>query len=173
MAHIITVRGCTPKIGKRCFLAETAVLIGDVELGDDCSIWYGAVLRGDVNPIRLGNGVNVQDNAVLHTLYQKSTVILGDNVSIGHNATVHGASVGEGALIGMNATLLDYAQVGAGALVAAGALVTPRTIVNAGTLWMGVPAHEVRKLTPEEIANTVRHTAEGYKMYKEWFLGEK
>jgi len=103
MAHIVTVRGKTPRVGKNCFLAETAVLIGDVVLGDDCSVWYGAVLRGDVNPIRVGNGVNIQDNAVLHTLYEQSVVELGDNVSVGHNATVHGARVGRGSLIGMGA----------------------------------------------------------------------
>lgn len=169
MAHIITVRGKTPRVGKNCFLAETAVLIGDVEIGDDCSIWYGAVLRGDVNPIRIGNGVNIQDNAVLHTLYEKSVVELGDDVSVGHNATVHGAKVGRGSLIGMGSVLLDYVEVGEGALVAAGAVVSPRTIVPARTLWAGVPARQVKELTEEQSKAMATATAAGYKMYAEWY----
>lgn len=169
MAHIITVRGKTPRVGKNCFLAETAVLIGDVEIGDDCSIWYGAVLRGDVNPIRIGNGVNIQDNAVLHTLYEKSVVELGDDVSVGHNATVHGAKVGCGSLVGMGAVLLDYVEVGEGALVAAGAVVSPRTIVPARTLWAGVPARQVKELTEEQSKAMATATAAGYKMYAEWY----
>lgn len=169
MAHIITVRGKTPRVGKNCFLAETAVLIGDVEIGDDCSIWYGAVLRGDVNPIRIGNGVNIQDNAVLHTLYEKSVVELGDDVSVGHNATVHGAKVGRGSLVGMGSVLLDYVEVGEGALVAAGAVVSPRTIVPARTLWAGVPARQVKELTEEQSREMATATAAGYKMYAEWY----
>lgn len=169
MAHIITVRGKTPRVGKNCFLAETAVLIGDVEIGDDCSIWYGAVLRGDVNPIRIGNGVNIQDNAVLHTLYEKSVVELGDDVSVGHNATVHGAKVGCGSLVGMGSVLLDYVEVGEGALVAAGAVVSPRTMVPARTLWAGVPARQVKELTEEQSREMATATAAGYKMYAEWY----
>lgn len=169
MAHIITVRGKTPRVGKNCFLAETAVLIGDVEIGDDCSIWYGAVLRGDVNPIRIGNGVNIQDNAVLHTLYEKSVVELGDDVSVGHNATVHGAKVGRGSLVGMGSVLLDYVEVGEGVLVAAGAVVSPRTIVPARTLWAGVPARQVKELTEEQSREMATATAAGYKMYAEWY----
>lgn len=169
MAHIITVRGKTPRVGKNCFLAETAVLIGDVEIGDDCSVWYGAVLRGDVNPIRIGNGVNIQDNAVLHTLYEKSVVELGDDVSVGHNATVHGAKVGRGSLVGMGSVLLDYVEVGEGALVAAGAVVSPRTIVPARTLWAGVPARQVKELTEEQSREMATATAAGYKMYAEWY----
>lgn len=145
------------------------MLIGDVEIGDDCSIWYGAVLRGDVNPIRIGNGVNIQDNAVLHTLYEKSVVELGDDVSVGHNATVHGASVGRGSLVGMGAVLLDYVEVGEGALVAAGAVVSPRTIVPARTLWAGVPARQVKELTEEQSREMATATAAGYKMYAEWY----
>lgn len=169
MAHIVTVRGKTPRVGRNCFLAETAVLIGDVVLGDDCSVWYGAVLRGDVNPIRVGNGVNIQDNAVLHTLYEQSVVELGDNVSVGHNATVHGAHVGRGSLIGMGAVLLDWVEVGEGALVAAGAVVSPRTVVPARTLWAGVPARLQRELTVEQSERMTAATAAGYKMYAGWY----
>lgn len=145
------------------------MLIGDVEIGDDCSIWYGAVLRGDVNPIRIGNGVNIQDNAVLHTLYEKSVVELGDDVSVGHNATVHGAKVGCGSLVGMGSVLLDYVEVGEGALVAAGAVVSPRTMVPARTLWAGVPARQVKELTEEQSREMATATAAGYKMYAEWY----
>lgn len=169
MAHIITVRGKTPRIGKNCFLAETAVIIGDVEIGDDCGIWYGAVLRGDVNPIRIGNGVNIQDNAVLHTLYERSVVEIGDNVSVGHNATVHGAKIGDLVLVGMGATLLDYVEVGEGALVAAGAVVSPKTIIPPRTLWAGVPARLMKELSHEQSMELNHKTAEGYKMYAEWY----
>ena len=133
MPIIRTLNGKTPKIGKNCFIAETAVLIGDVEIGDDCSIWYGAVLRGDVNPIRIGDRVSVQDNAVLHTTYKKSVVTLEDDVTIGHNVTVHGATIKAGALVGIGATVLDYALVGEGAIVAANALVLANTIIEPGS----------------------------------------
>ena len=111
MAVIRPLNGITPKIGRNCFVAENAAIIGDVEIGDDCSIWYGAVLRGDVNPIRLGNRVNIQDGAVLHTLYKKSVVEIGDDVSVGHNAVIHGAKVGNDVLVGMGAVLLDGVEV--------------------------------------------------------------
>ena len=119
MALIKSVRGFTPQIGKNCFLADNATIIGDVVMGDDCSVWFNTVLRGDVNSIRIGNRVNIQDGSVLHTLYEKSTVEIGDDVSIGHNVTLHGACVHDNALIGMGATLLDHAVVGEGAIVAA------------------------------------------------------
>ena len=120
MAIIKSVRGFTPEIGEDCFIAENAAIIGDVKMGDGCSIWYGTVLRGDVNSIRIGNGVNIQDGSVLHTLYEKSTIEIGDHVSVGHNVTIHGAKIEDYALIGMGSTLLDHAVVGEGAIVAAG-----------------------------------------------------
>ena len=123
MALIKSVRGFTPQIGENCYLADNATIIGDVIMGHDCSIWFNAVLRGDVNAIRIGNRVNIQDGSVLHTLYQKSVVEIGNNVSVGHNVTIHGATIKDGALIGMGATVLDHAIVGEGAIVAAGALV--------------------------------------------------
>lgn len=121
MALIKSVRGFTPQIGENCYLADNATIIGDVIMGHDCSIWFNAVLRGDVNAIRIGNRVNIQDGSVLHTLYQKSVVEIGNNVSVGHNVTIHGATIKDGALIGMGATVLDHAIVGEGAIVAAGA----------------------------------------------------
>ena len=140
MALIKTVRGFVPQIGERCYLAENATIVGDVVMGNDCSIWFNAVLRGDVNAIRIGNRVNVQDGSVLHTLYEKSTVHIGNDVSIGHNATIHGADIGDKALIGMGATVLDHAVIGEGAIIAAGALVLSNTVVEPFTLWAGVPA---------------------------------
>lgn len=119
MALIKSVRGFTPKVGKDCFLADNAVLIGDTVIGDECSIWFGAILRGDVNSIRIGNRVNIQDGSVLHTLYEKSTIEIGDDVSIGHNVTIHGATIHDGALVGMGSVILDHAVVGEGAIVAA------------------------------------------------------
>lgn len=130
MALIKSVRGFTPKMGSNCFLADNATIIGDVVMGDDCSIWFNTVLRGDVNSIRIGNRVNIQDGSVLHTLYEKSTVEIGDDVSIGHNVTLHGACIHNKALIGMGATLLDHAIVGEGAIVAAGTLVLSNTIIE-------------------------------------------
>ena len=127
MALIKSVRGFTPKVGKDCFLADNATLIGDTVIGDECSIWFGAILRGDVNSIRIGNRVNIQDGSVLHTLYEKSTIEIGDDVSIGHNVTIHGATIHDGALVGMGSVILDHAVVGEGAIVAAGSVVLSKT----------------------------------------------
>ncbi|MEE1184386.1 MAG: gamma carbonic anhydrase family protein, partial [Paludibacteraceae bacterium] len=135
MALIKSVRGFDPQIGENCYLAENATIVGDVVMGEGCSIWFNAVLRGDVNSIRIGNHVNIQDGAVLHTLYQKSTIEIGDYVSVGHNVTIHGATVKDYALIGMGATVLDGAVVGEGAIVAAGALVLSNTIIEPNTIW--------------------------------------
>lgn len=139
MALIKSVRNFTPKIGDDCYLADNATIIGDVEIGNQCSIWFNTVLRGDVNSIRIGNRVNIQDGTVIHTLYEKSVVEIGDDVSIGHNVTLHGATVNDNALIGMGSTILDHAVVGEGAIVAAGALVLAHTVIPPHTLWGGVP----------------------------------
>ena len=145
MALIKSVRGFDPQIGENCYLAENATIVGDVVMGQGCSIWFNAVLRGDVNSIRIGNHVNIQDGAVLHTLYQKSVIEIGDYVSVGHNVTIHGARVKDYALIGMGATVLDGAVVGEGAIVAAGAMVVSNTIIEPNTIWAGVPAKFVKK----------------------------
>ena len=134
MALIKSVRGFIPEIGENCFLADNAVIIGDVKMGRDCSIWFSTVLRGDVNSIRIGNGVNIQDGSVLHTLYEKSTIEIGDHVSVGHNVTIHGATVKDYALIGMGSTLLDHTVIGEGAIVAAGSLVLSNTIIEPGSI---------------------------------------
>jgi carbonic anhydrase/acetyltransferase-like protein (isoleucine patch superfamily) len=172
MALIKSVRGFTPQMGENCYLAENATVVGDVIMGDGCSVWFNAVLRGDVNSIRIGNHVNIQDGSVLHTLYEKSTVEIGDYVSIGHNVTVHGAKINNYALIGMGATLLDYAEVGEGAIVAAGALVLSNTIVPPFTLWAGVPAKFVKNVAPEQSNEMNRKIAHQYAMYAGWFMEE-
>lgn len=169
MALIVPVRGFTPTIGQGCFLADNATIVGDTVLGDGCSVWFNAVLRGDVNSIRIGNHVNIQDGSVLHTLYEKSTIEIGDYVSVGHNVTIHGAHVGNYALIGMGATLLDGVEVGEGAIVAAGALVLKGTKVGAYEVWGGVPAKFIKKADESQTNEINRKIAHNYAMYASWF----
>ena len=150
MALIKSVRGFTPEIGENCFLADNATIIGDVKIGNDCSIWFCTVLRGDVNSIRIGNGVNIQDGSVLHTLYEKSTIEIGDHVSVGHNVTIHGATVKDYALFGMLSTLLYQAVKGEGAIVDAGSLGLSNTVIDPGSICGGVPAKFIKKVDPEQ-----------------------
>ncbi len=169
MSIIQTVRGFTPEIAPDVFLAENATVVGDVVIGEGSSIWFGAVLRGDVNSIRIGKNVNVQDGAVVHTLYQKSVSIMEDNVSIGHNAIIHGAKIEEGALVGMGAIVMDNAVVGRGAIVAAGSVVLSNTHIEPGTLYAGVPARFVKKLDPEQQQTINKRISDNYQMYASWF----
>lgn len=171
MAIIKELNGIKPQIGKNCFIAENAAIIGDVVIGDDCSIWYGAVLRGDVNPIRVGNRVNIQDGAVLHTLHKRSVVEIGDDVSVGHNAIVHGASVGSNVLVGMGAILMDNAIIPDNTIIAAGAVVLSNAKLESG-VYAGVPAKKVKEGS-KEIGQSAKQNAEGYMLYKEWFLSEQ
>ena len=161
MALIKEVRGHTPVIGENTFLAETAVILGDVTIGRDCSIWYNAVLRGDVNKIVIGDRTNIQDGVVLHTIYDKakhpSQTIIGNDVSVGHNAIVHGAVIGDNCLIGMGATLLDNA------LVLSNAKLEPNSV------YAGVPAKKVKEVTPEQREEIIRRTAHDYMLYASWF----
>lgn len=173
MALIKSVRGFTPVIGDNTFLAENATIIGDVIMGSDCSIWYNAVLRGDVNSIRIGNRVNIQDGTVIHTLYQKSVSVIGDDVSIGHNAVIHGAEIKNGALIGMGAIVLDHAVIGEGAIIAAGAVVLSGTIVEPGCIYAGVPAKFVKKVDPNQSKEMNQKIANNYLMYAGWFKEEE
>ena len=173
MALIKSVRGFTPKIGNNCYLADNATIIGDVTIGNDCSIWFNTVLRGDVNTINIGDRVNIQDGTIVHTLYQKSTVEIGNDVSVGHNVTLHGACVKDNALIGMGSTLLDHVVVGEGAIVAAGALVLANTIIEPNTLWAGVPAKFIKKVNPEQSKELNQKIANGYLMYSSWFKDEE
>mgnify|MGYP000964652989 FL=1 len=172
MALIKEVRGFTPEIGENTYLAENATVVGDVVIGKDCSIWFNAVLRGDVNSIRIGNRVNIQDGSVLHTLYQKSVVEIGDDVSVGHNVVIHGAKIENGALIGMGAIVLDHAVIGEGAIVAAGSVVLSGTQVEPGSIYAGVPAKFVKKVDSEQAKEMNQKIAKNYLMYSGWFKEE-
>ncbi|MBQ3189319.1 MAG: gamma carbonic anhydrase family protein [Bacteroidaceae bacterium] len=172
MAIIKKVRGFRPVIGANCFIAETAAIIGDVTMGDDCSVWYSAVLRGDVNTITIGNKVNIQDGAVIHTLYKRSKTTIGNNVSIGHNATIHGATIQDNCLIGMGATVLDNAVVESGAIVAANALIPSGMTVEAGCIYAGVPAKKIKEVSPEQQKEIVERIANDYVMYASWYSEE-
>ncbi len=156
-------------IGRDCFLAENASVIGDVTMGDECSIWFNTVLRGDVNTITIGNRVNIQDGSVLHTLYQKSTIDIGDDVSIGHNVTIHGAKIRNFALIGMGSVVMDDAEVGEGAIVAAGAVVLSRTKIGPIELWGGAPAKFIKMVDPEQAREMNIKIARNYLMYSKWY----
>lgn len=163
------VRGFTPKMGRDCFIADNAAIIGDVTMGDDCSVWFGTVLRGDVNTITIGDRVNIQDGSVLHTLYQKSTIEIGNDVSIGHNVVIHGAKIHDYALIGMGAIVMDDAEVGEGALVAAGSVVLSRTKIGAHEMWAGAPAKFIKMVEPEKAKEMNVKIAKNYLMYSKWF----
>lgn len=169
MALIKSVRGFTPEIGENVYLAENATIIGDVVIGRDCSIWFNTVLRGDVNSIRVGNKVNIQDGSVLHTLYQKSTIEIGDNVSIGHNVTIHGAKICDNVLVGMGATILDNAVIGENSIIAANALITSGTVVEPGSLYAGVPAKKIKDVSPEQTKEMIDKIANNYIMYASWY----
>lgn len=172
MALIKTVKGLTPRFGKDCYLSENATVVGDVVMGDHCSVWFNAVVRGDVNFIRIGNRVNIQDGSCLHTLLKKASITIGDDVTIGHNVTLHGADVRSGALIGMGATLLDNCVVGEGAIVAAGALVLKETKIGAGELWGGVPARFIKKVEAAQSAELNKGIAAHYIDYARWYTDE-
>ena len=163
----------TPRIGRGTFVAETAAVIGDVEMGEGCSIWYSAVLRGDVNRIRLGNRVNVQDCSCLHTSLGDADIQIADNVTIGHNACVHGAHIESNVLIGMGATVLDNVHICSGSVVAAGALVLSRTEIGPNELWGGVPARFIKKLSPEAIDRIITQGLEHYDHWRDVYLEEE
>jgi gamma-carbonic anhydrase len=168
MAFIYPVRGIHPKIGNNCFIAPNATVVGEVIMGDNCSIWFNAVVRGDVHSITIGNNTNIQDGAVIHCTYQKAKTIIGNNVSIAHNAIVHGCTVEDNVLIGMGAIVMDHAVVKAGSIIAAGAVVLQNTIVEPGVIYAGAPAKKVKDVSPE-LAEVFARTANNYVMYKDWF----
>jgi len=159
----------TPRIAEGVIIMDNATVVGDVSIGEGTSLWFNAVLRGDVNTITIGKHCNIQDGAVLHTLYQKSTITLGDYVSVGHNVTIHGADVDDYALIGMGSTLLDGAHVGEGAIVAAGALVLKGTQIGPYEVWGGVPAKFIKKADPQQTAEINQRIAHNYAMYASWY----
>lgn len=172
MAIIKKLNGHTPKFGKNCFLADNAPIIGDVEMGDDCSIWFGAVLRGDVHSIRIGNKVNIQDNATIHATYKKSPTNIGNNVSIAHNAVIHGCTIKDNVLIGMGAIVLDDAVVESNTIVAAGSVVTKGTVVESGWVYAGTPAKKMKQLGEELLKGEVERIVNAYSMYASWYEDE-
>lgn len=169
MALIKPVKGISPKFGKDCFLAENATVVGDVVMGDQCSVWFNAVIRGDVHYIRMGNKVNVQDGAIIHCTYQKAPTNIGNNVSIGHQAMVHGCTVHDNVLIGMGAIVMDHCEIGSNSIIAAGAVILENTKVEPGSVYAGVPAKKVKDINPELQKGEIERIANNYVMYSSWF----
>ncbi len=169
MALIKSVNGITPQHGSDCYFAENATIVGQVSMGDQCSVWFNAVIRGDVNTITLGDKVNVQDGAVIHCTYQKSATVIGNNVSIGHNALVHGCTIHDNVLIGMGSIVMDGCVVESNSIVAAGAVLLEGTRVESGSVYAGVPAKKVKDISPELFEGEVQRIANNYVMYASWF----
>jgi carbonic anhydrase/acetyltransferase-like protein (isoleucine patch superfamily) len=169
MALIIPVRDHTPQIAGDCFLAQNATIIGDVVIGSESSVWFNTVIRGDVNSIRIGNRVNVQDGAVIHCTFEKSVVIIRNNVSIGHNAIIHGCVIDDNVLVGMGAIIMDNAHIGSNSIIAAGAVVLANTVVEPGTVYGGIPAKKIKDIRPEHIAGEIERIAANYLVYSSWF----
>lgn len=169
MALIKPVKGIHPVFGSNCFLAENATVVGEVIMGNDCSVWFNTVIRGDVNSITIGNKVNVQDGAVIHCTYQKAKTVIGNNVSIGHNAIVHGCTLEDNVLIGMGAIVMDNAVIEKNSLIAAGAVVLENTVVESGSIYAGVPAKKVKSLSAEHFKQMNERIADNYVMYAKWF----
>ena len=163
------VRGKSPEIGKDCFIAENAVIVGEVSMGDQCSVWFNAVIRGDVHFIKMGNKVNVQDGAVIHCTYQKSSTTIGNNVSIGHNAIVHGCTIKDNVLVGMGSIIMDDCVVESNSIIAAGAVVTAGTKVEAGSIYAGMPAKKIKDISPELSKGEIDRIANNYVKYSSWF----
>jgi carbonic anhydrase/acetyltransferase-like protein (isoleucine patch superfamily) len=166
---IKSVRGKTPKYGKDCFMADNATLIGDVLMGDGCSVWFNAVVRGDVNSIKVGNHVNIQDGAVIHGTYESASTEIGDHVSIGHNAIVHGCEIQDYVLIGMGSIVMDHCVVEPYSIIAAGAVVPKNTRVPSGSIYAGVPAKCIKSVSPELMEGEIERIARSYAMYASWF----
>lgn len=166
---IKSVKCISPEIGKDCYIAENATIVGDVILGDQCSVWFNAVIRGDVHYIKIGNKVNIQDGAIIHCTYQKHPTVIGNNVSIGHNAIVHGCTIHDNVLIGMGAIVMDNCVVESNSIIAAGAVVTQNTHVEAGTIYAGVPAKKVKDISQDLISGEIDRIANNYIMYSGWF----
>ena len=169
MAHILHVNGVYPKFGKNNFLAPTATISGSVVSGSECSFWFSAVVRGDVNDIILGDRVNIQDNATIHCTYQRTKTTIGNNVTIGHNAVVHGCTIDDNVLIGMGAIVMDRAVVGSNTIIAAGAVVLEGTIVESGSIYAGVPAKKVKDISPEKVQGEIDRIAQAYVKYASWY----
>lgn len=169
MPVILPVKGVMPQMPDDCFIAPNATIVGDVEMGSECSIWFNAVVRGDVNSIRMGNKVNIQDGACIHCTYQKTKTVIGNNVSIGHNAIVHGCTIEDNVLVGMGAIVMDGVKIGSNSIVAAGAVVLEDTDIPPGSIFAGVPARKVKDISQELLKGEVERIANNYVMYSGWF----
>ena len=169
MALILPLLGKEPQLGDNCFLAPNATIVGDVIMGSDCSIWFNAVLRGDVNSIRLGNKVNIQDNVVVHCTYQKWATNIGNNVSVGHSAIVHGCTIHDDVLVGMGAIIMDGCIVHSHCIIAAGAVMLQNTVTEEGSIYAGVPAKKVKEVSEELISGEIRRIAANYTLYADWY----
>lgn len=166
---IQTLNGDTPQIGKNCFIAPNATLVGDVIIGDDCSVWYQAVLRGDVGKIQIGNASNVQDGVVIHATYKRSNTLIGNEVTIGHSAVIHGCIIHDYVLVGMGAIVMDNAVVESGSIIGAGAVVLENTRIESGSIWAGVPAVKIKEIDPVKSVERLKEQARAYLMYKRWY----
>jgi|SRR5699024_6406679 len=166
---IKSVRNKQPEIPKDCFIAENATIVGDVIVGKQCSIWFNAVIRGDVNSIRIGNRVNIQDGVVIHATYQVSKTEIGNNVSIGHNAIVHGCKIQDNVLIGMGAIVMDDAVIESNSIIAAGAVVSKNTVVESGSVYAGIPAKKIKDINPELSKGEIERIADNYILYSSWY----
>ena len=169
MPIIKPVNGKSPNIPKDCFIAENAVVVGDVTIGNQCSIWFSTVVRGDVNYIKIGNKVNIQDGVVIHGTYKKSATTIGNNVSIGHNALVHGCTIHDHVLVGMGSIIMDGCVVESNSIIAAGAVLTKNTYVKAGSVYAGVPAKKIKDISQELVSGEINRIAEAYIIYSSWF----
>ncbi len=169
MALIKEVRGCIPKIGKDAYIAENATLVGEVTCGKQCSFWFNAVVRGDVNYIKMGDKVNVQDGAVIHGTFEKSPTNIGNNVSIGHQAMVHGCTIQDNVLVGMGAIIMDDCIIGENSIIAAGAVLTAKTIVEPGSIYAGVPAKKIKDIPQNLVEGEINRIANNYVKYASWY----
>ena len=169
MALIKTINEVEPQWGENCYFSENATIIGDVKMGDDCSVWFNAVIRGDVNYIKLGNKVNIQDGAVIHATYQTAPTNIGNNVSIGHNALVHGCTIHDNVLIGMGSIVMDNCIIESNSIVAAGAVLTEGTHVESGSIYAGIPAKKIKKVSPELLDGQINRIADNYLKYSSWY----
>lgn len=172
MSVILSVKGKFPNFGENCFLAENCTVVGDVSLGNNCSVWFNAVIRGDVNSIKIGDNVNIQDGVVIHCTYQKAPTVVGNNVSIGHNALVHGCELKDNVLVGMGAIIMDHAIVGEYCIIAAGSVVLENTICEPGYIYAGTPARKIKLVTEEQRA-MLKRLPQNYIMYSGWFTTDR
>ncbi len=169
MALIKKVKGVAPQWGKNCFLADNATLTGDVLMGDDCSVWFNAVVRGDVHSIRMGNNVNIQDGAIVHCTYQKAPTNIGNNVSVAHGAIIHGCTIHDNVLVGMRAVIMDGAVVQSNCIIAAGAVVLENTVVEEGSVYAGMPAKKIKSIDKSLLEGQVNRISKNYMMYASWY----